>query len=315
MSKHRIFAISAAALLLTGCGTKSTDSTAPAAEKQQESNAADVLPPEEKSMVTLGDSISFGYGMEDIDNQRYSALLKQKMEADDGCIWYDYNYALSGDDSSALLYKLQAGHALRLPSADVIVICIGANNLLGVYSQYISEKAGDLTLDPETITEEQISEIQAQIESDLQDQEQAEEMFQSMIDKNLTQLESDLEEIYQYIRERNENADVYILNIYNPYLPDTESGMMADDAAFYTFASDNIARANSIIAGLTAAHEDLIPVDIAAAFAACDTPPVIGAADYAISEEQTLDYYDPHPTAEGQQLIADTVFAAMKAHK
>ncbi|MBR4201847.1 MAG: hypothetical protein IKQ91_11390 [Oscillospiraceae bacterium] len=314
MNLKRILSLAAVCLLLTGCGAAS--GTAELSSGQAAETAAETEPPApvEKSMVTLGDSISYGYGMENVDEQRYSALLKKKLEQRDGIIWNDYNYALSGDDSSDLLYKLQSGHALRLPSSDVIIVCIGANNLLGVYSQYMQGKAEQYEIDPESVTDEQIAEIQAQIESEMQDQEQMTQMFQERIDENLVQLESDLEAIYQYIREKNTKADVYFLNIYNPYKRDTVTGIMNDDAAFYEFATSNLERANEIISDLADRHEDIILVDIANAFTCINPLPVIGNSEFALTDNQTMSFYDPHPNEAGQRVIADTIYAEMGIH-
>lgn len=308
--KHRTWLIAAAALMLTGCtGAEST------ADSAAESTADIPAAPTEKNMVTLGDSISYGYGLEDSSHERYSVLLRQMLEERDGITWNDYNYSLSGDDSTDLLYALKNGRALRLPSADVIVMCIGANNVLGVYSEYIMEQADRFEIDYETVTEEQIAEIQEQLEADMQNQEQMKQIFQERIDSNLIQLESDLEETYQWIRERNAEAQIYVLNVYNPYTADAKTGMFAeDDASFYAFAETQLVRLNEIISALTETHDDLIYVDIAAAFAACETPPVIGTMGFDVTEGEAVDYYDPHPTAEGQRLIAETVYAAMEAH-
>lgn len=307
--KHRAWLIASAALLLTGCGAE------PAADSAAESTTEPPAAPTEKNMVTLGDSISYGYGLEDSSHERYSVLLRQMLEERDGITWKDYNYSLSGDDSTDLLFALKNGRALRLPSADVIVMCIGANNVLGVYSEYIMEQADKFEIDYETVTEEQIAEIQEQLEEDMQNQEHMKQVFQERIDSNLTQLESDLEETYRWIRERNTEAQIYVLNVYNPYTADVQTGMFGeDDVSFYEFADAQIVRLNGIINTLTETHDDLIYVDIAAAFAACEMPPVIGTTGFGVTEGEAVDYYDPHPTAEGQRIIAETVYAAMETH-
>lgn len=311
MKQTKLLTAALAVLLLSsGCSaTEPGQSSDSVAEAVADSPAL----PTEKNLVTLGDSISFGYGLEDPDSERYSVLLTQQLEARDGIIWNDYNYALSGDDSTDLLHNLNNGRAMRLPSADVIILYIGANNLLGVYSDYIREKAEQFEIDPETITEEKIDEIQEQLEAEMQDQEQMLQVFQEKIDSNLIRLENDLEEIYQWIRARNSGAEIYVLNVYNPYTEDAESSLFGDDMSFYAFADTQIGRVNTIISELTETHDDLVYVDIFSVFAACDTPPVIGTTKMDISDENVMDYYDPHPNTEGQQLIAEALCAAMEA--
>ena len=317
MRLRRFLAAACAGVLLTGCGSADGASSAP------ESSAAPVQA-SGLNMVTLGDSISYGYGLDDPDTQRYSALLTAKLEQSDDRKWNDYNYAVGGDDSSDLLKRLHDGKALRLPSADAIVVCIGANNMLGVLEDYITEKAEEHDLDLMTVdsmTDEELAELQEEIQAEMEDSEELTKELDSRIESNLKQLVTDLDEMYDWIRERNANAEIYILNVYNPY-PDAVTPLAgietADDEPYGEYVQEKIDKCNQIISDFTAKHSDLIPVDIAAAFAKADPLPIIGTgiydADDANTELQTDDpnYLDPHPNAEGQQLIADTIFQVMR---
>ena len=296
-----------AALLLTGCGAAKT----PDSESSSESAVQSV----EKTLVTLGDSISFGYGLDDVTTERYSALLKNQLESRDKITWNDYNYAVSGDNSSQLIHKLNNGRALHAPSADVIILYIGANNLLGAYGDYIIEKAEEKGIDvsnPEKLTEDDIADLQKQFEDEMQDTDAVIKAVQTKIDENLDQLDTDLETIYQWIRERNQDADVYVLNIYNPYSEGLSSDLVPADSDLAEYAQSQIDRANTIIAKLTETHDDLIPVDVAAAFAACDPVPVFGDTNAESTDGDAMEYYDPHPNADGQRVIADAVWEKMK---
>lgn len=316
MQIRRIFAAAAACLLLTGCGSSDSSSAA-------ESSAAPVQA-SGLNMVTLGDSISYGYGMDDPDTQRYSAILTAKLEQSDNRKWNDYNYAVSGDDSSDLLKRLNDGKALRLPSADAIVICIGANNMLGVLEEYFMEKAEEHDIDlaaVESMSDEELTALQEEMQEEMADTETLMKELTARIDSNLDRLVTDLDEMYDWIRERNASAEVYILNVYNPY-PDTDGSLLGieteNDAAYDGFVQEKIDRCNQIIADFTKKHADLIPVDIASAFAAADPLPIIGTgsidADASQTDAENVDqsYLDPHPNEEGQQLIADTVFQVMR---
>ena len=309
MNKYlRYAAIALSAMLLTGCASASSN--------PDESSAESAAIPEEKSLVTLGDSISFGYGLEDPSTERYSALLKEKLDSRDDIVWNDYNYAVSGDKSGDLIRKLNNGRALHAPSADTIILYIGANNLLGAYSDYFMEVAAENGVDIEdftSITDEDVEELQSKIEDEMQDPEKVMQEVQSRIDSNLVQLETDLETIYQWIRERNPEADVYVLNIYNPYTEGIESEMMPTDVDFAEYAQSQIDRANAIISDLTEKHSELIAVDIASAFAACDPIPVIGDANAEEANGDEFEMYDPHPNAEGQRIIAEAVWAEMES--
>lgn len=312
MKHFRIFpAVVILSCLLTGCG-----STAKKSDTEFSKPAAVIA--EEKSLVTLGDSISFGYGMEDVTTQRYSAYLAENLHSRDNIKWNDYNYAVSGDNSSDLIRKLNNGRALHAPSADAIILYIGANNLLGAYGDYIIEKAEEKGIDvshPESLTDEDIEEIQKQFEDEMQDTEAVKAAVQKKIDENLVQLDADLETIYQWIRERNDKADVYVLNIYNPYPEGLASDLVPENTDLAGYAQTQIDRANEIIANLAEKHDDLIPVDIAAAFAACDQLPVIGTANAETTDGDAFEYYDPHPNEAGQKVIADAVWKVMEPRK
>ena len=90
-----------AALLLTGCGAAKT----PDSESSSESAVQSV----EKTLVTLGDSISFGYGLDDVTTERYSALLKNQLESRDKITWNGrkdlYQVVICKIPKGALIYE------------------------------------------------------------------------------------------------------------------------------------------------------------------------------------------------------------------
>lgn len=327
MKNKKLLLIAAAGmLLLTGC--KDASSAAPeSVPEQSAAETAETEPvssePEEKVMVTLGDSISFGYGMDDYDNERYSGIVCNTLTERDGIKWHDYNYAISGDDSSDLVFRLERGRAVKLPSADRIIMYIGANNLLGVYSDYMTELTDKYEIEDYTeITDSQLEQIQADLQEAMQDQDKFRAELQQRLDTNIEKLSSDLEQIYTMIREKNPDAEFYVLNIYNPYVGVEQSELYPSEENFGDFAQSQIDRANTVIADFEAAHSDLIPVDIAAAFAKADPAPIIGKTEIEIPEDVSADisevagqnYIDPHPNKEGQKLIAETVLAEMEKH-
>ena len=319
MKRYQILSAAAAlCLLLTGCGKNAGNSSADASSETKPAQ------PSGMNMVTLGDSISYGYGLDDPNTERYSALLTAKLEQSDNRKWNDYNYAVSGDDSSDLLKRLNDGKAVRLPSADAIVICIGANNMLGVLEDYFMEAAEEKNIDfaaMNSMSDEELASLQEEFQAEMEDTEHLMEELTTRIDENLDRLVTDLDQMYDWIRERNSTAEIYILNVYNPY-PDAEApllGIESEDAEPYgEFVQEKIDRCNQIIAEFTEKHTDLTPVDIASVFAEADPLPIIGTGLYdtenskADFETEDPNYLDPHPNAEGQKLIADTVFQVMR---
>lgn len=255
-------------------------------------------------LVTLGDSISYGFGLEDPPKQRYSAILAEKLTERDGAVWSDENYAVSGDDSTDLIGRLQDGRAVRLPSADVIVLNIGANNLLGVYTGYLRELVGNV--DPATLSDEEYAALQQQLLDQMEHNAEAYSRLLDNLDAGIARLEKDLATVYDFIRERNDTAVIYAVNIYNPFINETDIPMPGTDEPFSEMASREITRLNAVISDFAAAHpDDVCEVDLRSRFEEFETPPILGATEEGL-------YLDPHPSAEGQRVIADLLFETLR---
>jgi len=288
--KGGIAAIASLALFLTACG--GTESSV--------FSASDPVPTE-KHMVILGDSISAGYGLESPVTDKYSTLLMNMLNKnDDQIVWSEYNYAVSGDDTTDLIDRLESGRAVRLPSADTIIICIGANNLLGAYTNYLQSLIGDA--DVAQMTDEELEQLESNILEKMQNDTDIQTELETVIDEGLVRMENDLETIYTWIRERNADADIYVMNIYNPYAGVTQT-LPNTDLEMGAFSSEQLERCNKILSAWEAAHTDLIPVDLAEEFAGYDPVPIIGDTSGAGDV-----YLDPHPNAEGHKIIADLLF-------
>ncbi len=288
--KGGIAAIASLALFLTACG--GTESSV--------FSASDPVPTE-KHMVILGDSISAGYGLESPVTDKYSTLLMNMLnENDDQIVWSEYNYAVSGDDTTDLIDRLESGRAVRLPSADTIIICIGANNLLGAYTNYLQSLIGDA--DVTQMTDEELEQLESDILEKMQNDTDIQTELETVIDEGLVRMENDLETIYTWIRERNADADIYVMNIYNPYAGVTQT-LPNTDLEMGAFSAEQLERCNNILSAWEAAHTDLIPVDLAEEFAGYDPVPIIGDTSGAGDV-----YLDPHPNAEGHKIIADLLF-------
>ena len=284
-------------LLLSGCTSQSSVESSVAAEPVKA----------EKHIVFLGDSITAGYGLDDPTAQAYSVLLTEKLNArDTDADWREFNYAISGDDSSDLVRRLETGRALRLPSADTIVICIGANNLLGAYTGYLSDLVGDR--DFTEMTDEEIERLQQELTEQLENDQNVQAEIEKRVDEGLERLKTDLETIYSWIRERNADADIYVMNIYNPYRGVTET-LPNGTEPMDDFSQNALDRCNKILADWEAVHTNLHAVDLAAAFAAENPVPIIGA-DGASGDDGL--YLDPHPNAHGHEIIADLIYNSMQ---
>ncbi len=273
--KRLFCTLSAAVLALTCCAcndTSSSESTQSAAK------------PVQKTLVTLGDSIAAGYGLENAEDTRYSALLTDTL-TQENITWRDCNYAVSGDTAAELMQRLNNGRAVRLPSADVITISIGANNMLqpfgAFYGVWLKQGENTAALDEAFTT------------------------MESEITAGLADFEAQLPQIYKYIRDCNTEGMVIIQTVYNPFADsDVEIKLKDRAVSLAAYAEEQIAACNHIISDFIAKQNDekLVAADIHAAFAAEDSVPVIGAKN-----AENVQYLDPHPNAEGHEIIAAVI--------
>lgn len=76
------------------------------------------------TIVFFGDSITFGFGLDDPDSQSYPALVQQKIDRE-GLPWHVVNAGLSGDTTSDGLRRL---NWVLHNHADLFVVALGAND-------------------------------------------------------------------------------------------------------------------------------------------------------------------------------------------
>ncbi len=273
----RLFCMLSAAVLCFTCCACNEDSSS-----GESSDSA--AKPVQKTLVTLGDSIAAGYGLENAEDTRYSALLTDTL-TQENITWKDCNYAVSGDTAAQLMQRLNNGRAVRLPSADAITISIGANNMLQPFGAFY----GVWTKQPD----------------DTAALDAAFTTMESEITAGLADFEAQLPEIYKYIRDCNTEGMVIIQTVYNPFA-DTDVEIKLKDRAvsLAEYAEEQIAACNRIITEFIAMQGDekLAAADIYAAFAAEESVPVIGTKN-----AENITYLDPHPNAKGHEIIAAVI--------
>jgi acyl-CoA thioesterase-1 len=92
--------------------------------------AADPAAPAARTILVLGDSLTFGYGLPDPANQSYPALLQQKLDARATAApgaprWRVVNAGVSGDTTSGGLRRVD--WVSRQPVA-ILVLALGSND-------------------------------------------------------------------------------------------------------------------------------------------------------------------------------------------
>lgn len=287
-------------LLLSGCGGRekqtetetagdTTSETISETEVQPQSTQAESQA-ESITYLSLGDSIARGYGLKDIGNTRYSALIREYY-AEDGIICMEQNYGVDGQTSTELITYAET---LPLTDADVITVSIGANNILGPAFDYLYAYH-DYDSNPDTVyTDASIAEKY--------------QTFLSLADEGIVTLEYDIPKIIGAIREQNTDCEIIFLTQYNPYAAvDFTMYINGFPIDFAALSASYVTRISNVISA-GAETNGYSVADVRGAFDGKEEKLVVaGAADGT-----DMGKMDPHPNEKGHRVIAETVYSVMK---
>lgn len=233
---------------------------------------SNTLEKQEITYVAFGDSIAEGYAINlktraesealitgadesyAFTTGSYTDLIRQELAED-----YDvtsYNFAYSGDTCQDLIdyinefYDQQNNSAKNTNSnatypsltnnqiyesvsnANIITICIGANNILSKASSLISGFLGFNESKTQTVTKVQMEET-------------CKDYILGNESKNIKGFKSEFEQLLTILNKLNPNAKIYFTNVYNPYkVLDLNSSVLA--LAQYSFPLLTQANLNTI---------------------------------------------------------------------
>lgn len=251
---------------------------------------------DDRNYVTLGDSISTGYGLTDPDTQSFPALAAEQT----GCTLT--NLAEDGETSASLLEKL-TDNTVDIRDADLISVTVGGNDLMNALYAFLAEKYNEGREEAEYLNAEEISD--ALISKNMTvlmsavtniplfaGSEQAETAFSAF--------ETNLNAIIGRIREINPDVRIILVNQYNPYghiaSPLAEEIVDAFDAGVRALNEKTAA----------AAQDGVIVADVYDAFEDAQENPC--NASFSSLSDLNLDF---HPNAAGHSLIAGVVAQAI----
>ena len=256
----------------------------PAAESENESAGED-LPPQADGLtsddvvVFFGDSIAAGYGLADEENERYSSLIA----AEYGC--EVYNYAVSGDDGKDLLELLAEGNCEQLENATVIVLSIGANNVLKAayalvpYFESLQNGTAQGNLD--------VTEVMSEVA------------------QGIDRFKTELPQIIASLRAVNPDAQIIFQTVYNPYRDFTEFKVEQNGftLSFAAVSASSVISLNDVIEN--GAEEN--------GYTVCEVyTPFKEYEGNLINALPDGSNVDPHPNKEGHKLLAELVADAVK---
>lgn len=231
------------------------------------------------TVVFFGDSIAAGYGLADEENERYSSLIA----AEYGCTVY--NYAVSGDDGKDLLELLAEGSCEQLENATVIVLSIGANNVLKAayalvpYFESLQNGTAQGNLD--------VTEVMSEVA------------------QGIDRFKTELPQIIQALREVNADAKIIFQTVYNPYRDFTEFKVEQNGftLSFAAVSASSVISLNDVIEN--GAEEN--------GYTVCEVyTPFKEYEGNLINALPDGSNVDPHPNKEGHKLLAELVADAVK---
>lgn len=254
--------------------------------------------------VAFGDSIAAGYGMPGYSASQqtapagsYQALLGDFLKTQ------PCNYAVTGDNSDDCIQILNSGTAdADLQEADVISLSIGSNDLLLPFIQIVMDYFG---IESGSIDQSQFTDGFTMPELDPSEIMNyykqsagliAELTNNAVLHEKAAAFSGQLQTILSLLHEKAPNAEIYVTNIYNPFISVPMFGELGNtyikeinqafskDAAEYTLVD-----VNSLIAN----DPSLTNVTI----------------DMANLSKTNI---DPHPSAKGHKAIANLLIQALK---
>mgnify|MGYP000633644566 FL=1 len=259
------------ALLLTACGNGMT------------AMGEDLSP---EHYTALGDSIATGYGVAKEDS--YTELFYNYLKTDRGFSSLEYaNLAVNGDDSTGLLNKLKTDERLikSVKESDIITISIGGNNILQPIIQAVGQ-----ALNIDVSAPDYASQIQDVLSSNPESVEAVAGMLilgnlPKYLNEGISRFENEWPEIINTVRSLAPEADIFVMNIYNP---------LSKDDVLYNLFDTYIQKINTVI---NKPSPNYRTADVYNAFNEYNE-------DEALTKFNILKgSFDPHPTEAGHIVV------------
>lgn len=249
--------------------------------------------------VALGDSIAYGYGLSSPETDAYPAIINKALQKK---FTTEYlNYAVSGSTSADLLSIVENKHT-ALDNADLVTVCIGANNVLKPFTsclQRLTAKIGNGGIDFADRID--IAKTFDEINKALCGKELSAEMEQGIID-----VQNDLDRILKVIKTRAPQAKVAVMLVYSPYHGLQITLPYIQKALDLGVLSDLwVTRLNAVIAA-AAGSAGCLTVDGYTAFS-----DKTGLLNVAVNSLPPRFCFDPHPNLSGHIYLAQLHLAVL----
>jgi len=273
------------------------------------------------SIVVLGDSIARGYGLENVEAERFSSLLSEKLKKNYGEVSVA-NYGVDGRTGRELLESIKTDPAPELKDCDYVIISIGGNNILQALKNLENIVGMAENFDPIVFVDyfkylfAEDAETKKKFEYTLEiintafgDMNEAfeSEQFESIIETAGKNLEKEIPEIVNEIKKINPDVKIYIQTVYNPYDGITVSLNNIEETLDLAYHGERaVAKLNAPIESL-ADECGYTVVPIWRAFD--ESAKTLTNAGFEIMKGQFS--VDPHPNSKGHAYIAEIYYTLL----
>jgi len=259
-------------------------------------------------IVALGDSIAYGYGLKARTRDAFPFVLAKSL-TDGEKLYNCLNYAVNGHASEDMEGDILGADMLD-DATDIVVISVGANNLLHVAKsallQMVSLDGRLLLLLGGALSSDEAFSLLGIIAEAFRDTFTSDE-FRIAATAGIENLEADLPRFISMIQERAPQAVIYYQTIYNPYKGVT---IPLPDGGSFDFGAlcDEYIRLLNVIITENADKLGYRTVDVYTAFE--NSKERLVNANLSGSG---LPNIDPHPNKNGHMLIASVYEEAIRA--
>ncbi len=300
------------------------DTIAPEAESSFESvipsdaeifgDISDTVLHESVSIAVVGDSIARGYGLEDVENQRFSALLKDALHASFERVTVS-NQGVDGMTGAELADMLSRSELPVLSSCDYVLVSIGGNNILRNLTEIPDASSLLSGVSPEVLMDyfkyliPSGNENRDRYEYAVEEMERffnavntafSSEAFSDLVEAAGARLRAEIPVIVSELRKKNPDVKIIFQTVYNPYHElNLKLGYIEPPLPLHTYGERAVSSLNSVILDLSTelgyaiapVYEEFDGSSITLTNAGFD----LGGAFFSV---------DPHPNADGHALIA-----------
>lgn len=252
-----------------------------------------------KTYLALGDSIAYGYALEDKENNSYPGKVREKLNIEKTKF---KNLAVSGMTAQEFYQQIQTTeYTNAIKDADLITISIGSNELLGLVVAIVAKETGISQDDPNFA--EKVQEYVLKLGM-LQQLQLLNKIYNTMTSEEMKMQISYVIEAYKqswtssvnYIKSINSNVTIVATEFYNPYY---EVALGSYDLG--GFVEENIQKLNNILISSSNSEKEYKIAKIHDEFNTTN-PRLTNVC----IEKDNLNV-DPHPNVSGHEIICNKI--------